>query len=198
MPVLVFSLFLGQSFVSWHPIIDYLSKCQLNCEACDVHFVEEKLKMSYRSKSLLVIILIFISINIYAQNDNRNFWGTRLGVYTDGSNFFVGGEYLTPINRNIDFNPNIEYIFVDNLVFLTFNFDVQHDFTPWNDMIFWAGGGIALLYVNPDHADSETDIGLNLSSTLSFEVQNSLFPYVQAKIILSDNSNFAIGFGLRF
>lgn len=150
----------------------------------------------------IVLITIFLQLlylsNLSAQNRSDNHFGLRMGVYTDGGDLFLGGEYLTPYNDNVNFNPNIEYIFVDGGNFLTFNFDVVYNFPRRENIFIWAGGGLGLLYADPDRGDSHTDFGVNLISGVGFKTSGSLLPYLQAKIILSDNSNFVIGFGLRF
>lgn len=148
---------------------------------------------------LVILLSQLLSLsNLSAQTKTNNHFGFRMGVYTDGSDLFLGGDYLTPINNDIDFNPNIEYIFIDGGNFLSFNFDAIYNFPRNRNLFIWAGGGLGLLYVDPDRGDANTDLGVNLLSGLGFVTSGSLLPYLQAKLILSDNSNFVIGFGLRF
>jgi len=149
--------------------------------------------------ALVVVVLLLSNFSsLFAQNRSGNHFGARIGVYTDGSDFFLGGDYLTPINGDIDFNPNIEFIFIDGGSFLTFNFDALYNFPHNESTTFWAGGGLGLLYFDPSRGDSNTDLGVNLLGGLGFITSGKLLPYLQAKIILSDNSNFVLGFGLRF
>jgi hypothetical protein len=127
--------------------------------------------------------------------------GVRVGGYFDADAAFIGGELLTNISDSWFFNPNIEYVFVDNGDLVTFNFDVHYDLPSEGKMFFWIGGGPAILYFNPDpdFRDSETDFGINLFMGLGFKVGRERFiPYVQPKLILSDNSEFALAFGVRF
>jgi hypothetical protein len=153
------------------------------------------------NKSIALVVAVLLSLNLsnlLAQTRSANHFGTRIGVYTDGSDLFLGGDYLTPINGEIDFNPNVEIIFIDGGSFLTFNFDALYNLPRNQNTTIWAGGGLGILYFDPDRGDSNTDLGVNLLAGLGFITSGNLLPYLQAKIILSDNSNFVLGFGLRF
>jgi hypothetical protein len=96
-------------------------------------------------------------------------------------------------------NPNIEFVLVDNGSMFTLNMDAHYDIPTRTDLYIWAGGGLGLIYFNPEGAgDSHTDAGLNILFGLGFITSSRLIPYIQAKGIISDNSNFALAFGLRF
>lgn len=126
--------------------------------------------------------------------------GFRLGVYTDVGDLFIGGELLIPVRDRIYFNPNVEYVFVENGSYITFNGDFHYDFSiEGSPLFFWLGAGLAILYF--DHGknwDADADVGANLLFGLGMSTSSQLVPYVQGKIILSDNSEFALGFGVRF
>jgi len=124
--------------------------------------------------------------------------GLRIGYYTDAEKAFLGGEILTPIARSIYFNPNVEYVFADHVTFMTFNGDFHYDFPSRNPSFFWLGAGIAGVYVNPEGPpDGETKVRLNLLAGVGLS-RGSVIPYFQGKVILSDNAEFVVGFGLRF
>jgi hypothetical protein len=124
--------------------------------------------------------------------------GIRAGYYTDVSDAFVGGELLTSISNHTYFNPNVEYVFTDGFTFLTFNGDFHHDFPSRSSTFYWLGAGLAALYTNPEgEGDNQTDLGVNLLGGIGFS-RGSTIPYVQGKFVLSDNSEFVVGFGLRF
>ncbi len=143
-------------------------------------------------------ILFSISTNsAYAQEYTT--FGVRMGIYTDVEDLFLGAEMNVPIGKFVYFNPNLEYILIDRGTFMTFNFDFHYDFPTSSPVYIWAGGGPAVVYVNPDGPiDSETDLGLNLLFGLGFPTGNSLIPYVQGKALLGDRDDFVLGFGLRF
>ena len=124
--------------------------------------------------------------------------GARLGVYTDPGDLFVGLEVVAPLTRRLAFDPNLEYVFVKHADKLTFNFDFTYDFTGGRNYVVWLGGGLGAVYVNPEgRGEAHTDLGLNILFGAGFNV-GKLLPYVQAKMLIADNSDFVVGFGLRF
>jgi hypothetical protein len=130
-------------------------------------------------------------------------WGGRAGVFSDPTSAFVGGEALiNVINDSWFFNPNLEYVFVDNGNLWAFNFDFHYDLNVDAPVYFWVGGGPAILHRTfdfPRNRDSQTDFGLDLLFGVGFPLHNSrVIPYVQPKVVLSDNSAFSLAFGLRF
>jgi hypothetical protein len=126
--------------------------------------------------------------------------GFRLGVYTDAEELFLGAEALTPIAAApLYFNPNVEFIFIEHGTFATFNFDFHYDFlTSSRAVLVWAGAGLGVLYRNPEGPiGGDADLGANLLFGIGFG-RGPTIPYIQSKVILSDNTEVAIGFGLRF
>jgi hypothetical protein len=129
--------------------------------------------------------------------------GIRAGLYTDIDDYFVGLELLSRISRNLFFNPNAEYVFVDNLTYITFNLDFHYDFYTASPLFFWLGAGLGVLYANPEGpAESDVDLGANLLFGLGIRTESTLTPYVQGKFILADrngdNNEFVLAVGLRF
>jgi len=125
--------------------------------------------------------------------------GIRAGRYTDLEDYFLGGELLSRISHNLYFNPNVEYVFVNNGTYLTFNLDFHYDFYTSSPLFFWLGAGLGILYNNPEGPmDSNTDLGANLLFGLGIRTESSLTPYVQGKFILADRDEFVIAIGLRF
>jgi hypothetical protein len=123
----------------------------------------------------------------------------RAGIYTDGSDGFVGGGVLWDLGKTGSWyaNPNLEYVFVDNGDFFTINGDVHYDFKVDEPFAIWAGGGPAILFSDPDQGDSETDFGVNLLAGLGAK-QGSVRPFGQVKLIIADDSQLVFAFGLRF
>lgn len=144
-----------------------------------------------------IIGLLFLLIATQADADIKP--GVRGGVYFDASKAFLGGDVLVPIDRNWFLNPNLEYVFVDRGTFFTINFDAHYDLPTRGSYYLWVGGGLAILHFNPEgRAESNTDPGLNLFMGIGFDTNSRLVPYIQPKVIISDNSEFSLAFGLRF
>jgi hypothetical protein len=124
--------------------------------------------------------------------------GPRVGYYIDAGKLFLGGDLLMPIANSIYFNPNVEYVLADGFTYMTFNADFHYDFPSRKPSFVWLGAGVGGLYVNPEGpADGTTDLGLNLLAGVGLS-RGPTIPYLQGKVILSDNTEFVIGFGLRF
>jgi len=146
----------------------------------------------------LFIVILFFAVDS-ANAQRRDAFGIRAGIYADGSDFFLGGEYLASLGSNVYLNPNIEFVLVDNGSMFTLNMDAHYDIPTRTNLYIWAGGGLGLIYFNPEGAgDSRTDAGLNILFGLGFITSSRLIPYIQAKGIISDNSDFSLAFGLRF
>lgn len=128
-------------------------------------------------------------------------FGVRTGIYTDASEAFVGVDALAQVGGAWFFNPNFEYVFVDDGDLFTLNGDFHYDFPVDGPTYVWAGGGPALIFRDLDDRrrddDSETDFGLNLLAGVGWKAAG-LVPYVQGKVIVSDDTEAVIAFGVRF
>ncbi len=128
-----------------------------------------------------------------ARADN---FGVRTGVYTDAGEAFLGVEYLARVGHRVYFNPNFEYVFGDDPHFMTLNADFHYDFRTRSRAYVWAGAGLGILFTDPKVGDSHTDAGLNL--LFGVGLKGEVVPYIQAKVIVADNSEFVLAFGVRF
>jgi hypothetical protein len=145
----------------------------------------------------LAAALILAVLPVSAAAADTKF-GVRGGYYTDIGEPFLGAEVLVPVARRIYFNPNFEYVFVEDLNYWTLNGDFHYDFPTRRPVYVWAGAGAGLLRVDPPGPDnSDTDVGLNLLAGVGFQA-GSAVPYFQAKVILKNGSEFALAFGVRF
>lgn len=127
--------------------------------------------------------------------------GVRVGAFFEAESAFVGGEIVTNLTENWSFVPNMEYVFLDNASQFNFNFDFQYNIRTDSRFEFWAGAGPAIIHVDPEDEllDGETDFGVNLFGGVGFPLRDSrILPYVQPKLILSDNLEFVLAFGVRF
>ncbi len=145
----------------------------------------------------LAVYCVAISPNVQAEV----YPGLRFGGYSDPSGAFIGGELLMETGvRDWFFNPNVEYVFGDVSRVATFNFDFHYDFPTRSNYYFWMGAGPAIIYTDWDNRfrGNETDLGANILMGVGFNKGGKVTPYVQPKVIISDRSEFAIAFGLRF
>lgn len=143
--------------------------------------------------TLLAALVILLSA---APTRAANF-GIRGGIYTEPTEPFVGAELLFRLAHQVYLNPNVEYIFRDNQTYMTFNGDFHYDFHTHGPYV-WIGAGLAVIYLNPDGpAEAQSDVGANLLFGVGAK-GGSVIPYVQAKLIIKDDTQFVIGAGIRF
>ena len=76
-----------------------------------------------------------------------NKFGIRGGKYTDMGKMFLGAEILSGVGTNLYFNPNIEYVFVNNEDYATFNLDLHYDVLSSSSTYFWLGGRLGALWL---------------------------------------------------
>jgi len=130
--------------------------------------------------------------------------GVRGGVYVDSSDFFLGLEGLTRIKERWYFNPNVEFVAVEDGDLVTLNADVHYDLPADVPVYVWVGGGPAIVVRDreagpPGRGDGgDTEPGLNLLAGVGFNKRGTVTPYLQGKILLSDGSEAVLAFGVRF
>ena len=125
-------------------------------------------------------------------------FGVRGGYYTKVDKPFLGAELLARVAPRFYFNPNVEYVFVDNGTYMTFNGDFHYDFPTHGRTYAWLGAGPALVRVDPEGpANANTDLAANLLGGIGFR-RGSVIPYVQAKAIIQSDSLVSLAVGLRF
>jgi hypothetical protein len=150
---------------------------------------------------LALSALVVASLSIRpgsASADEDTLFGVRAGYYTEAEGAFVGAELLFRLAPSVYFNPNFEYVFVDNVDYFTANADFHYDFPSHGRTFFWAGAGLALVRTDPEgRPDGNTDAAANFLLGVGLS-RGPTIPYLQAKVIAKDNTEFALAFGLRF
>jgi hypothetical protein len=151
--------------------------------------------------ALAVAALFLLPGSAQAQLD----FGVRGGFYNDADAGFLGAEVLTGLTRQWFFNPNVEYVFVDIGSLTTLNLDFHYDLPASSPYSLWVGGGPAVLFNSFDEGrctrcrgDSGTQLGLDLLAGLGFWRNQAIRPYVQGKVVLSNNTEAVLGVGIRF
>jgi hypothetical protein len=154
--------------------------------------------LTTRHAALVGLVLSLFALAAPPATADDGMFGVRLGYYTEAEAAFVGGEALFKLAPSLYLNPNVEWVFVDNARYITINGDVHYDFKSSRRTFFWAGAGLALLSFNPEGpSDGDTDVGLNLLAGVGTR-RGSIIPYVQAKIIAKEDTEFVLALGVRF
>jgi hypothetical protein len=158
--------------------------------------------MNFWTRNAVVLVvaaaLVWPLITTSMAAQTPTMFGARIGVYADQRDTFVGGEFLSPIVGRLYFNPNVEYVFVDNGTYATFNLDFHYDIPLRGPAFTWAGMGLGILYDNPEGAPgSNTDPAANVLFGVGINADGWI-PYVQAKVIAaSEKSDFVLGGGVK-
>ena|SRR5436305_6580364 len=133
--------------------------------------------------------------------------GFRAGGYSgDSDGAFIGIELLTHLSGGWYLNPNLDYVFADRGSLTALSVDVHYDFRTHAPYYFWLGGGPSILYRQFDRTElerrigvsgSQSDFGVNLLAGLGWGKGQAFRPYVQGKVVLSNQSEASIAVGLR-
>jgi hypothetical protein len=155
---------------------------------------------------LVLLVAGLLLVPTLAQAQDLDF-GVRVGYYSDVEEGFLGFELLRGFGRGGHwfFNPNLEWVFIDGGDYATLNGDVHYDFDTEGPFAVWVGGGPALVYNSFDRPrrfrdddDSETDFGFNILAGVGSARRAAIRPYLQGKILLSDDTEAVIAVGVRF
>jgi hypothetical protein len=125
-------------------------------------------------------------------------FGVRAGVNLDREDPIVGVELLAPLRNAWWANPNLEVTFGDHVDVIGMNADFHYDFERSGAARFWLGPGLAILFADHEGGGSDTDVGVNLLIGVGFPTSSGVVPYFQGKATVSDDTDGALLFGLRF
>lgn len=125
-------------------------------------------------------------------------FGVRGGVYADPIDPFIGLEVLYPFRQQVTLDPNLEFVFGNHENVTALNLDALYELRSSGTGSLWVGAGPAIVFRNRDRAGNQTNLGLDLLLGAGLRPSRGLAPYVQGKILISNESRAALAFGLRF
>jgi hypothetical protein len=126
--------------------------------------------------------------------------GIRAG-YTNWKNWdqfhFGAHAYLGELWPNIEFTPNIELGFGDDVFTMTLNGDVTYLFSefvgyPWG---LYGGGSLSFNLVNPDVGDSITDLGFSVLAGTRYTFSNDHIGMFEIRAGIIDSPDIKLTFG---
>lgn len=129
--------------------------------------------------------------------DQESGLNLRGGAYVDEGDPLIGIDYQIPMSARFSVVPNAEYVFVDEGDLYTFNIDSRYDLNPSASNPMWVGAGVGAIHRDFGLED-DTDPTLNLLWGMDFATSEAWTPFISSKAIISDESEFAVNFGVRF
>lgn len=151
-------------------------------------------------------ILIIASLCLIAGLSD-SFAQSRLGANfaygTDIEEFGIGinGEFF--LKSDLAIAPGFNYYFTeDPITFWEMNANVNYYFVSSGSAALYGLGGINLSTVSVDLPEpfdnSSTELGLNLGIGANFDINSTILPYTQLRLVLGDNSQAVLSFGVKF
>jgi hypothetical protein len=127
--------------------------------------------------------------------------GLRVGFTSSPDQFVVGGQlYFSPVAERLYIVPSGEVGFGDHATTLAFNGDLQYRFLVHDAKVHpYAGGGLAVFYVNLDGGGSDTNLGADILGGMFFNERSGNPMFVEAKLGLTDEvPDWKFIFGVNF
>jgi hypothetical protein len=125
-------------------------------------------------------------------------WGLRGAHYLDEGPA-VAGEIAIRFGERLSLNPNVEHRFTTYSHYTSANADLHVDFPTSGSTLVWAGVGLGLVLDDPkdNDEDPELELATNFLWAVGFR-SGSVMPYIEARVVRTNETVFSIGFGLRF
>ena len=116
-----------------------------------------------------------------------------------GAGSQVGADLWIPMGPRVHFTPNLEHVFKANYNDTSLNADLRLDVPTSGSVRVWFGLGIGGVFQDGRQPgmEDETKLVTNFVSGVGFR-SGRLTPYIQAKVARTDETDFSLGFGLRF
>lgn len=159
-------------------------------------------------KAVLVFLTIFAVLsptsNVWSQvvkeeAELKRAYGARLGYGTDPDQFVFGAQaVLGRTLKFMRFAPSIDAGFGSGTSTLLLNADVRlFSFTtPGSQAHLYAGGGPALAFLSVKDGGSDTEVGLNLVTGLTFPLGEKNEYNLEVRFGFADMPNLRVLFGV--
>ena len=153
-----------------------------------------------RSRGLLVSLAVLCCLACVSIAHADVSGGLRVGFSSSPDQFLVGGQLeLSPVAHNLYIVPSGEVGFGDHATTLSFNGDLQYRFVVHSEVRPYAGGGLAVYYVNVDGGGSDTNLGADILGGIFFNQHSSNPMFVEAKLGLTDEvPDWKFIYGINF
>jgi hypothetical protein len=128
-------------------------------------------------------------------------WGPRVGLASDPDQALVGAHLdLGEFARDVRFWPNVELGLGDDHAVVALTAPVHY---VWRDLsgtsaMPYAGGGIALAYVDPDEGDSDVELGGKIGGGAGWRLAGGTEFFAELNLGLGDIHDFEVVVGWLF
>jgi hypothetical protein len=113
--------------------------------------------------------------------------GIRAGLSVDPDQVVFGAHLnLSPVSEHVYIVPSAEAGFGNDATTIAINGDVQYRFDRDGTVRPYAGGGLAIYYVNVDGGGSDTNVGVDILGGIFFGDANGHPLFVDVKAGLTD------------
>ena len=128
-------------------------------------------------------------------------FGARAGLTANPDQIHFGAHAkVLEMAPGLLFLPNIEIGLGDDAMLLAFNAEFTYTFseTQWRRWHPYAGGGLGVNVLEPDAADSRTDVGLNALIGVSKVLNIGHEFFAELKLGLEDSPDLKLTLGFSF
>jgi hypothetical protein len=146
------------------------------------------------------IILVFLASLLFAQSLHALEFGIRAGRFNDLKENMIGVELAFDVGPFV-FNPNFEYVLIDDVDIMSLNADLLYRFARGGRVTPYLGLGVGVMRFEASGFGSEEEWLGNAIAGVAFET-GRVKPYVQIKHfrILEETSAYdtMLTIGIRF
>ena len=171
--------------------------------------------MNRKLLPLLVITFIALLSSTYSNAQAKIGGGLVYGSEIETIGININGQYF--INDNLAIAPGFNYFFPRNIVadldykWFEFNANAHYYFDVSSESVEpYALGGLNFAFLTVDYysgffgsgdgveTETETYVGLNLGGGVNFNIDSSIQPFAELRLVLGEADQVVIGGGVRY
>jgi len=158
------------------------------------------MRARYAAPLLLLPILAVLSSPVLAQGTAHigyRGWGVRAGLSSSPDQVYGGVHWdLGEFARNVRFRPYLELGAGDHVTTLQANAEVHYVFSKVQVWKPFVGGSAGLIYADPDHGSSETNLSVMGVGGVETKLKSATSFFIEGKVgLTNDDPDFKAGVG---
>lgn len=165
-------------------------------------------KSMSKTMAIMSAALMISAGSAFAQYSDNNFsrpqetsFGPRVGFSVDPDQIVIGPSLVVgPLMEYVYFAPSLDFGFGDDMTAIAVNPDLRlRLFSPYDSRwVFFVGAGPTIAILSPEGGDSDTEVGLSLTTGIKFPFGMRNYGDLEARIGLGDIPEVKVMFGLMF